>query len=199
MMPQFEPSTFASQIFWLLVCFALLWGAMHVLVVPVFRRILHKRGEILASLGERTERFQREADDLREKDSAAFQLVQREASRLVEEARRMNQERCKEHFTALERQFADRVREINTYLGLEKDKIVKSSQALVSELSDTVLTTQMPAATALVAKAEPKRTGKGGNIKGTVSKKNGEKVSAEKVVKKRRTRKKDETSWEEPS
>ena len=46
-MPQFDSSSFVSQIFWLVVCFSLLYYFMSKVYLPKIRSILQKRGEAI--------------------------------------------------------------------------------------------------------------------------------------------------------
>lgn len=42
-MPQLDPSSYVSQIFWLLVCFCSLWGLLSVFVIPKIADIIEQR------------------------------------------------------------------------------------------------------------------------------------------------------------
>lgn len=46
-MPQFDPSSFSSQIFWLAICFALIYFSMSKMFLPRIRDILKKRADVL--------------------------------------------------------------------------------------------------------------------------------------------------------
>ena len=64
-MPQFDVQFFASQIFWLCVCFGILWSAMHFWVVPSVRSIWAERGGYLREISEEVERLNGLSSDLR--------------------------------------------------------------------------------------------------------------------------------------
>ena len=45
-MPQLDPKFFASQFFWIIICFALFYACVHFLIVPRLRNILKTRAHV---------------------------------------------------------------------------------------------------------------------------------------------------------
>jgi F-type H+-transporting ATPase subunit b len=48
-MPQFDFTTYPSQIFWFLICFSALYSAMHFIVLPRIRIIINQREKLVTS------------------------------------------------------------------------------------------------------------------------------------------------------
>ena len=61
-MPQLDPSTFGSQLFWLLVCFGALYLVLSFIVVPRISKTLATRAETLESDLAAAETFRSEAE-----------------------------------------------------------------------------------------------------------------------------------------
>ena len=67
-MPQLDPSTFGSQLFWLLVCFGALYLVLSFIVIPRIDKTLAARAETL-------EGNLAEAENLRVQAEAAFESL----------------------------------------------------------------------------------------------------------------------------
>ena len=74
-MPQFDPSTFATQIFWLLVCFTALYFILWKAVIPRISDVLQVRQEKIEDDLARAEKLKSEAEAVRE----AYQQAMDEA------------------------------------------------------------------------------------------------------------------------
>ena len=83
-MPQLDPSTFGSQLFWLLVCFGALYLVLSFIVVPRISKTLATRAQTLENDLEEAEKFRGQAeaalqayeDALAEARSRALALAQ---------------------------------------------------------------------------------------------------------------------------
>ena len=60
-MPQFDPSTFSSQLFWLLICFLVLYWIVAKFAVPRIGDILEQRGRVVQDDLDRAESLKGEA------------------------------------------------------------------------------------------------------------------------------------------
>lgn len=63
-MPQFDPSSFPSQIFWLVVTFAVLYFVMSKLVLPRVGNVLQERQEKIAEDLDRAAQLKRDAEEI---------------------------------------------------------------------------------------------------------------------------------------
>ena len=85
-MPQFEPSSFASQIFWLVVSFGLLYLLMSKIALPRIADILEVRQDRIAADLDRAEALRREAEEARAAYELALSDARSEAQKLLENA-----------------------------------------------------------------------------------------------------------------
>lgn len=85
-MPQFDPSTFASQIFWLAVTFVALYVLMARVALPRIAEVLEERSERIADDLERAESLKKEADAVVEQYEAALAKARTEAGAVIAQA-----------------------------------------------------------------------------------------------------------------
>lgn len=82
-MPQLDVSTYPSQLFWLGVTFALLWGFLHVWIVPRFMQIFAKRQAHLDKLLDKATVLQTHADNLHHQAQQRLAYVKAQAEHLI--------------------------------------------------------------------------------------------------------------------
>lgn len=63
-MPQFDPSSFASQIFWLAICFSLIYLALSKIFLPRIRDILQNRQNVITNENTLAQQLQTEIDEI---------------------------------------------------------------------------------------------------------------------------------------
>lgn len=96
-MPQFDPQWFVSQIFWLVVTFAVLYFIMSKLVLPRISSVLEEREERIADDLDKAQQLMREAEtvmagyernmaEAREQAQQALRAAQEQAARETAEA-----------------------------------------------------------------------------------------------------------------
>lgn len=85
-MPQFEPSGFATQLFWLLIIFGVLYWALVKRALPRISEVLEERQERLSHDLEKAETLRREADETKEAYEAALAKAHAEGQRVIREA-----------------------------------------------------------------------------------------------------------------
>lgn len=99
-MPQFDPSHFASQIFWLAISFALLYWLLQKLVIPQIGQVIEQRATRIAEDLALASRVRTDADALVATYEAALQKARGEAAAVLSAAAQENAR------TAAERQQA---------------------------------------------------------------------------------------------
>jgi len=138
-MPQLDPSTFVSQIFWLTITFAVTFVIMWRIAVPKIADVLEARQFRMSENRERAEEFQKEA----EAAYAAYEKALADArAQAQEEIARINQE--------LSDQTAKQEAALNARL---KARIAESEKAIddavvaaIADLRDTAIATATAAA-----------------------------------------------------
>lgn len=91
-MPQFDPSGFPSQLFWLLIIFGALYWALAKRALPRIAEVLEERQDRITHDLERAEALRQEADQTREAYEAALAKAHAEGQRVIREAMQAFQE-----------------------------------------------------------------------------------------------------------
>ena len=93
-MPQFDFTTYSSQIFWFALCFIALYLSAHFLILPRIRSIISKRHELIANNKNLADEILKQCDSINEKGQENFQKANREYLQKIEEiTKKSNQER----------------------------------------------------------------------------------------------------------
>ena len=85
-MPQFDPSSFASQIFWLLLTFAIFYWLMSRVAIPRIAEVLEARSERITNDLERAEHLKKETEGVIKAYEAALSKARGEASEVIGQA-----------------------------------------------------------------------------------------------------------------
>ncbi|MBA76191.1 MAG: F0F1 ATP synthase subunit B' [Tistrella sp.] len=135
-MPQFEPSTFASQIFWLVVSFGLLYLLMSKIALPRIADILEVRQDRIAADLDRAEALKREAEEARAAYEAALANARAEAQKLLEQAGEQAQAEAQRQLDALDERLAAKVREAEAAVAAAKADAMADLASLATETSE---------------------------------------------------------------
>lgn len=85
--PPFDPSTFASQLFWLIISFGLLYYLMSKVALPRIATILEERNDRIADDLAEAERLKRETDEAIAAYEQALAEARQHAHAIAQEAR----------------------------------------------------------------------------------------------------------------
>lgn len=85
-MPQLDPSTFASQLFWLAVFFILLYLLMAQIALPRVANILQNRKEKISNDLDEANRLAQEVEDIEKAYDASMREASDEANHLINQA-----------------------------------------------------------------------------------------------------------------
>lgn len=80
-MPQFDPTHFSSQVFWLLVCFATLYFFSAKIILPRIQKIISERKALINQNIADSTLLRKQIDELKEKSAA----IRKEASTKYQE------------------------------------------------------------------------------------------------------------------
>lgn len=90
-MPQFDPSTFASQIFWLVIVFGALFYFLRKFAIPRMESVLDARAQRIQGDLDRAAKLQQDAMKAAETHEAALVAAREEAREIVREAQAATQ------------------------------------------------------------------------------------------------------------
>lgn len=82
-MPQLDPSSFASQLFWLTVCFVALYVIMARYLVPRIQEVLETRQNRIAHDLDRSAQLKREAEEVKQAYEQTLMLARTRAQTLL--------------------------------------------------------------------------------------------------------------------
>jgi F-type H+-transporting ATPase subunit b len=93
--PQFDTSTYIGQIFWLVISFGLLWGAIHFWIYPMFGRILEKREQHVQGLILGAQNLKNDIANLHSQIKEELQKAQEAGQKLIVNAQSQKQDQLK--------------------------------------------------------------------------------------------------------
>ncbi len=97
-MPQFNPEWFASQVFWLVVIFAILYFLMARIALPRIGSVLEERQEKIENDLAKAEQLRTEAEQVMEEYEKALAEARSEAQKRLKEASdKISEEQSKRH------------------------------------------------------------------------------------------------------
>lgn len=135
-MPQLDFTTYSSQIFWLLICFAVLYIFAAFVILPRIREILKERKGVISADISSAEALDRKIEEMHQKtDALRKEATKQYQSKLEEVTKKASAEREK------------MVEEL-------KDKIENMTKKSRSELRDFVEKTQSKSAEAVQSLAQ---------------------------------------------
>ncbi|AIL64974.1 ATP synthase subunit b 2 [Rickettsiales bacterium Ac37b] len=85
-MPQLDPSSYLSQIFWLVVTFILLYGLLHYITVPMMQKLLQKRQDVIADNLKKAEELKKKAELIEEQYNISIKEAHLHSANLIQEA-----------------------------------------------------------------------------------------------------------------
>lgn len=121
-MPQFDPSTFASQLFWLLVMFVALYWIVSKIAVPRIGEVLEQRARVIQDDIDRATQLKAETD----KAVAAYDKAMAEARVQAYEHMRVMQADMK---AVADKKTADVTAQVNRQIGEAEARIASAKQA----------------------------------------------------------------------
>lgn len=123
-MPQLDPSSYISQIFWLTITFLSLWFLMSFFIIPKIKNIIDEREQKIAEYVGKAERINQEANEaLKRYEKALF------------EAKTKTEAQITENRLAFEKMIAQKQDEADK---LFSQKIASNEQILKQEREETL-------------------------------------------------------------
>lgn len=134
-MPQLDPTTFAPQLFWLMVTFALLYLVMWKIAIPRISDVLQDRQKRIDSDLEKAEQLRKEAESVRE----AYEKLVTDGSNKAQESIRAAREKVAEEAAAqhasLTEKLAAQTSKAETRIGDAKDQALANIRAVSIEIT----------------------------------------------------------------
>jgi F-type H+-transporting ATPase subunit b len=140
--PQLDVSTFSSQIFWLIICFSVLYYLLSRKALPRISEILEARQDRIAADLDQAQRLRRDAETALEKYEAAIASAQDKAHALLAENQSRLQAEAAERQAELDQQLAGQLAEAEARIAAARDRAL-------AELEDAAIEAARAAAARL--------------------------------------------------
>lgn len=142
-MPQFNPEWFASQIFWLVVTFVVLYLLMSRIALPRVAEILQERREKVSEDLAKAERLKNEAQEIYDAYEAALHKAREDAQKVLREANeQIADEQARRH--------AEYTRELNQQLEQAEQRIESAKQEALGNIESVSAEIAQAATTKLI-------------------------------------------------
>ena len=143
-MPQFDISTYSSQIFWLVVCFGLTFLGLSKLVLPHYKKILEKRILKLEKDIESTVYLQKEIvklkmnrmDKLNEAEKKAEEDLKKVESQIISEQKSLT--------AMLQKNHDKEIKKLNESLDSQKIFILENLDSFIEDCSNDLMEKYFP-------------------------------------------------------
>lgn len=137
-MPQLDISTYASQVFWLVVCFGILCVFMATLIAPRIGLSLHQRAKVLEDHTMAAKKLLEEAEAIHDKSIHQLGQARHDAAQQLHQV----MHDLAQHRTEKTREFDQKIQtellELSKKLSQQKQEILSTSQDLVTHLVETM-------------------------------------------------------------
>lgn len=138
-MPQLDPSSFASQIFWLAATFILLYFLMSGNIVPRIREVLEKRRTQIGHDLDIAEKAKADAEKAKESYEKELTKARNKSAALVEKAMDSIRERQQQEHAALDSKLATVLAKSETSIASQRDQARDTIRPLAVELAGMVV------------------------------------------------------------
>lgn len=138
-MPQFDFSTFASQIFWLMVTFFLLYGIMARRALPRIREVLQERQERISGDIEKAELIKKEAEAAKLDYTSVLVNSRAKAKQVISEVESQIKRETAERHSKLDETLARQMAEAEALVTKTREETLQKLIPVSAELTQYVL------------------------------------------------------------
>ena len=137
-MPQFDPSTFASQIVWLLITFTALYFLMSRIVIPRIAEVMEERSERIADDLERAETLRQETQTVIQNYETALERARTEAGAMLSGAQHEIDRTATERTAQFEADLDTKMREADARITQAKTEALKQVRDIAGEITSDI-------------------------------------------------------------
>lgn len=134
-LPQFDPSSFPSQVFWLAVMFAILYMFFSRKTLPEISRIIEKRAEHITRDLNTAEELRKEAQEIQQAYEDKLNEAKVRASKHYDDAERLIHEKMKKEYDAFNKRAAQKLKETEKHIEKAKAEIMDQMDYLAAEIA----------------------------------------------------------------
>lgn len=137
--PQLDPTYYPSQLFWLIICFTLMYVLLSKVALPPVERMMDRRDDKVRIDLESAHRARTETEEVESLYNRSLRDADEEArtciNKIVEKAKTEHDKALKEAQSRL----SDKISETEQFLLGEKNSMLKDVPAMAERLSGTIL------------------------------------------------------------
>ena len=137
-MPQLNPESFSSQIFWLTLLFIILFLVNHYFFLPKIKNIRKKRDDTIENYLDEAKKLNDSFNSLVEKMNKEFEEVKNEQNALIKKAFEENKEIFDKKILEINNEFEDKKNKLQSDIEENKEMITKELPKLCVNLSDNL-------------------------------------------------------------
>ncbi len=138
-MPQFDPSTFTSQIFWLLVSFGIIIGAFVFLFVPRINTLLENRAKKVRQDLERAQALNHQIDELLKARNDRIRVAEEKAEAIIQATLEEMEDKKTKQYQIIDAEIAQTIQSLQESIERQKQTLQASLKPLVNECVQLIL------------------------------------------------------------
>ena len=137
-MPQLNPESFSSQIFWLTLLFIILFLVNHYFFLPKITQIKKKRDDTIENYLDEAKKLNDSFNSLVEKMNKEFEEVKNEQNALIKKTFEENKKIFDKKILEINNEFEDKKNKLQSDIEQNKEMITKELPKLCVNLSDNL-------------------------------------------------------------
>lgn len=137
--PQLDPTYYPSQLFWLLICFVLMYGLMSKVALPPVAKMVDGRDNKVRRDLEDAHRARTETDEIQSLYNRALRDAEEEAHTHLNQIIQQAKAEHEKSLTETRDRLADKIAESEQFLANEKVTMLNDVPAMVDRLGKTIL------------------------------------------------------------
>lgn len=137
-MPQFDPTTFSAQLFWLFITFALFYGLLQTVIIPRMSQVLQNRWEQTDGHVKKSDDLMAEAEQLSKDYEEVVQAARLEAQAILAQAHAAHTAELQKAKTRILKQIDFKRSAEEQRLASEKNQLLEEATAVAGTLVEAV-------------------------------------------------------------
>ncbi len=138
-MPQFDPSTFTSQIFWLLVSFGIVIGAFVFLFVPRINTMLENRSKKIRHDLDRAQSLNHKIDELLKAREERIRNAEKKSAAIVQATLEEMEDKKEKQYKIVDAEIAQMIQSLQESIERQKLTLQALLKPLVNECVQQIL------------------------------------------------------------
>jgi F-type H+-transporting ATPase subunit b len=156
-MPQFDPSTFLSQVFWLLVCFSILICAFVFVFVPRMNALLENRSNKVHHDLERAKMLNEQIEGLLKARTERIRFAEEKAEAIIRATLLEMEDKKNRQFEKVEDDFSKAIQNMKDSVEKQREDFNASLKPLVADCVEQLLPKLLGGSKAPSSKAKVKK------------------------------------------